>query len=135
VIERVRSAVAHGVLSAAAVAVLLLVKLCLRIAPVRTLRVAASGNRHETPRACPSTVARLAATVDSLAWTPLLMSDCLSRALTVLVLASFAGSRPVFVIGARRRNGGVQAHAWLECRGVVIAREEEASYARLWVAS
>lgn len=113
---------------------LLTVKAAIRLAPSWTLRHAARRGTAPGDRSA-VLVARLTDVVESLGTTPLLMSDCLSRAVTVLVLARLAGVRPTLVIGARRVGDALDAHAWLECGGAVVPWQDTRAYARLWAAS
>lgn len=118
-------------LLARAALVLGCVKVCLRVAPVWTIRRA---SRHApAARADAADVtARMTRAVETLGAVTLLMSDCLSRSIAVLVLARLSGVSPTLVIGARRVEKRLDAHAWLECAGVPVPDQDTGQYVRLW---
>lgn len=127
----VQRGASHWLVLAPAAAVLLVVKVAIRLYPVWTIRLAASRRRRSADDGT-AVVARLTHTVESLGSNALFRNDCLSRSVTVLFLARWAGVYPRLVIGARRVGQDLDAHAWLECAGVPVPRQDVGHYARLW---
>ena len=123
-----------GVCMAGAAGVLVAVKVGLHIAPMWTIR-AARGAPGPSRAHAVALVTHLGRVVSALGRIPLLRSTCLSRSIAVLVLARCAGVTPTLVIGARRLDTALDAHAWLECDGVHTPAEQAGGHVRLWSAS
>jgi hypothetical protein len=51
--------------------------------------------------------------------------NCLSRSLTLIRLLRVRGVTPELRLGARKVNGQFEAHAWVECDGVVLNDESD----------
>jgi hypothetical protein len=47
-------------------------------------------------------------------------STCLEQAVALVILLALHGRAARLVIGVSRANGGVSAHAWVECGGEVV---------------
>jgi hypothetical protein len=116
---------------ARAIVVVVAVKVCLRVAPMRLMRVAARGTGAHSPHAL-MLAGRLFDQVASLGRVRLLMTDCLSRSLSVLFLARVSGAELRMVIGVRRTGTSLDAHAWLECGGTSLPMNGPARHTRIW---
>ncbi len=60
-------------------------------------------------------------------------ATCLTRALVLYGVLGRRGAAPVFVLGTRRDDDALRAHAWLQCDGDVLAGAfTHESFATLW---
>jgi hypothetical protein len=57
-------------------------------------------------------------------WTGVRGRDCLQRSLLLYHLLSRAGADPVLVVGFRKRDDGIEGHAWVRVDGRAVADAE-----------
>jgi len=128
--RRLRRSPGEWLLALRAAALLAAVSILLRIVPGWTLRRISTVRPASEPMG--SGVQRLNEIVAGLGIVRPLAGTCLTRALTVFVLARHAGFSPSLVIGARRDGDRLAAHAWIECAGEIVPPQELAGLVRLW---
>jgi len=101
-----------------------IVHLALHFVSVSSLKDFASGAIHD-PRSTqlrPQATARL---VRAAARRGLYRSKCLDQSLVLYWLLRQQGIDARIVFGARKEDGHLQAHAWVECRGIALNEERD----------
>lgn len=76
--------------------------------------------RHALRPLATERVLRQARLIDLAARHPYPWARCLQRSLALCLWAARRGGRPVLRVGVQRRNGALDAHAWVEYGGLIV---------------
>ena len=87
------------------------------VVPFRTLRKWAEGGARRSAESRDPDPVRVAALVEAAGRHHLMVTTCLSRSLLLCRLLRRQGHPARLVVGAARRDGHLEAHAWVESGG------------------